>query len=73
MSYTTDYTGLDPITAHNRAIRDIIDYMGQEKFDERTAELRKEQLTLEVFQLVVSFCGVRGYPAKAWFNYCYPL
>lgn len=73
MHYTTNYEGLDPIAKHDKAITDILEWMGKDRFDKATSEFRKHNLTLEQFELYASFAGVQGYSVKAWYNYCYPL
>lgn len=73
MSYTINYEGLDPIAKHNKAICDIKDYLGEDRFAHLVNLFREHPYTLEQFQLAASFAGIQGYPAKAWFNYCYPL
>jgi hypothetical protein len=74
--YLTDYTAItDELVKHNKAIEDIVDYMGKERFDKITAMFKEQQpqLPLEHFKLYCSLAGVEGYPVKAWYNYCYPL
>lgn len=72
--YDIDYSGLDPIAKHEKALQDIVDYMGRDKFDRLVESLRKgEQLTLQHFRLVMSFAGVQGYPVKALYNHIWPL
>lgn len=72
--YDVDYTGLDPIEKHNKAIQDIKEYLGESRFEELTTMFREDEaITLREFQIAVSFAGVQGYPTKAWFNYCYGL
>lgn len=73
--YTINYEGLSEIEKHNKAIQDIKDYLGEAKFDEVTAIVKNspKPYNLEQFLLAVSFAGIQGYPAKAWYNHCYPL
>lgn len=71
--YTISYEGLDPIEKHNKAIADIKEYVGEDRFKDLTARFKEMSPSLEQFELMVSFAGVQGYPAKAWFNYCYGL
>jgi len=75
MHYTTHYEG-SPIVRHNKAIADIKDWLGKERFETITKLMREketEQPTLEVFTAIVSFAGVQGYPVKAWYNHCFPV
>ena len=71
--YTVNYEGLDKVTKHNKAIQDIKDYLGEDRFNQITELVRKDSYTLDQFRMAVSFAGVQGYPAKAWYNYCFPL
>lgn len=73
--YNVSYEGLSDIEKHNKAIQDIKDYLGEEKFEQLTKQCKEEypDLTLEQFRMSVSFAGVQGYPVKAWYNYIYPL
>ena len=75
-SYTVNYDELDPMAKHNKAIQDIKDYLGESQFFNLTDRLLDnwpQQPELEQFVMAVSFAGIQGYPAKAWYNYCYPL
>lgn len=76
MHYTIDYEGLGPTEKYNKAIQDIKDYMGEDKFNTMTQRFRGEypggeNMPLDRFELIVSFAGVQGYPAKAWHQYIY--
>ena len=71
--YTVNYEGLDDVAKHNKAIADTKDYLGEDRLDKLTGLFREQPYTLDQFCLAASFAGVQGYPAKAWFNYCYPL
>lgn len=73
MHYTVNYEGLDPIAKHNKAIADIKEYLGEDRFETLTEQFKNRSPSFEQFELMVSFAGVQGYPAKAWFNYCYGL
>lgn len=76
MHYTIDYTSLEPLEAHKKALEDIKEYMGDEKFVQLTEEFRKfpqEQMPIDRFAMFVDVAGVRGYPVKAWYNHVYPL
>ena len=72
-SYIINYEGLDPVAKHNQAIADTQEYLGPERFEKLTALFKEQPYTLDQFQMAASFAGVQGYPAKAWYNYCYPL
>lgn len=73
--YTVDYSNLndDPISKHNKAIQDIKEYIGDDRFETLTEKFKQMSPSLEQFELMVSFAGVQGYPVKAWYNYIYGL
>lgn len=74
--YNIDYSKYDddPITKHNQAIKDIKEYIGEEKFDNLTQEFKSfSWMSLEQFGFYVSLAGIQGYPVKAWYNYIYGL
>lgn len=72
--YDIDYSNLDDVTKHNKAIQDIKNYLGNERFKELTRKFKQEQdITLERFGLYCDIAGVRGLPVKAWYNYIYGL
>ena len=69
MHYKISYKDLPQAQADQKALRDIIDWMGIERFTEVTDEFRKmEPLDLDHFSLLVSFAGVAGYPVRAWYR-----
>lgn len=70
--YNIDYSGLEPDEKYKKALEDIKDYMGADKFDELTEAFRAEGKMPEGrFHNYVSLAGVSGYPAVAWYNYIY--
>ena len=70
--YTIDYgEGGPTFDKDERALADIIDYIGQERFDKVQEELIAylvQGATEQHFRLALSFAGVRGYPVGAWFR-----
>jgi hypothetical protein len=76
MHYEINYDGLDPIEKHKKAIADVIEYTGQERFDRIISALRTkypEPPVLEHLELVLSFAGIQGYPVKAIWNHIWGL
>lgn len=77
MHYDICYSHLDhdPIAKHNKAIQDIKDYLGEDRFNKLTqcVQNEPEQYTFDQFRLAVSFAGIQGYPVRAWYNYVYGL
>jgi len=70
--YTVDYTALTGEAKREKALRDIEDYLGKERYDYLTEVLANgEGYDLETFSMIVSFAGVQGYPAKAWWEHCF--
>jgi hypothetical protein len=72
--YDIDYGGLDERTKEARAIQDIIDYLGQERFDYISTAIKQGMvedmdLDADALRLPLSLAGVQGYPVTAWFNY----
>lgn len=73
MHYNISYSGLSPQAAHDKAIADIREYMGTDKYETLTAQFAgREPMPLAAFELVVSFAGVQGFPVKAWYSECWP-
>lgn len=71
--YDVNYSGLSPNDAHNQAIKDIIDYMGEEKYNDLTQQFRAFELNLDAFRMYVSFAGIQGFPVERWYNEVYPF
>lgn len=75
MHYTISYENLSPLEKHAKAIRDIKDYMGEERYNHLSKLFKTDypNITVEQFQVMVDFAGIRGYPALAWYNQIYGL
>jgi hypothetical protein len=58
--YNTSYKELSRSEADEKAIQDIIDWLGQEKFDKIVEHLKDQPINTVNFAL--SFAGVSGYP-----------
>lgn len=70
------YDQMDPIAKHNKAIADIKDFLGEDKFGQITKTFREvpqDQMPLDKFTNYASLAGIQGYPVKAWYNYIYGL
>lgn len=72
--YTISYAGMTPGEMHDQAIRDVTDYLGSEdKYQKLISRCRAQnQISLDSFQLLVSFIGIAGYPARALYNEVWP-
>ncbi len=71
--YDIDYSNLTPQAKHDKAIADIIDYMGEERYH-KVIDLYRQHppIPLEAFHLQMSFAGVQGYPVVAMYDVCWP-
>lgn len=72
--YTLDYSKLPANVAHEKALTDLKDYLGEEKFWTLTAEFRRlpKPLPIEQFELMVSFAGITGFPVLVWYGELWP-
>ena len=73
---TAYYTGYDHLDGDEKAragIQDVVDWLGQAKFDEVTDALRREdpRPSLERFRFMASIAGVQGYPVTAWYEHAF--
>lgn len=64
MHYDISYENLPREEADAKALADIVEYLGQKKFDEITTWLSKAPFTTVNF--VLSFLGIQGYPFHAY-------
>jgi hypothetical protein len=74
--YEISYEELEEPAKHNKALQDIKDWLGEEKFHEVTGLLRADVALRDDyrrFSFLASFAGVRGYPAVAWHNHVFDL
>jgi hypothetical protein len=56
------------------ALKDIAEYLSQEKFDQVTNECRTGTISYKDFYMSLAmFAGISGYPATAWYNHIYNL
>lgn len=71
MRITVNYTNLS--NAQEKALADCKAWLGAEKFDHLTSLFKSSYpaITVEQFQVMVDFAGIRGYPARAWYTYIY--
>jgi len=71
MHYTIDYSAQPDEAADAAAVRDIIDYVGEQRFRDISATLRdaiRQGATERDFHLPLSFAGVQGFPVGAWYR-----
>ena len=68
--YDIDYSKLSGVKRHAKAIQDIKDYIGKDRFKHLTKILVKENLqTLDEYKMALSFAGIHGYPCEAWMHH----
>ena len=79
MARYVDYTKLDVTEEEKKeiAIRDIIDFVGEEVFNNVTTEAREKMTKthdnfLSFMRQCSLFLGVSGYPLEAWWEYIFP-
>lgn len=66
--YNTDYANLEGAAKKVKALKDIVDYMGWEKFEDLHQGLLADgRKKLGQYRMMFSFIGVQGYPVKAWY------
>lgn len=71
--YTINYNGLSPQARHDKAIADIIEYMGAERYAKLTLMFsERSPMTMSHFEFACSFAGVQGWPVRAWYSECWP-
>lgn len=71
--YDVDYSALTPQEKFNKAIADIKDYMGEERYAKVVSLFKLHPpIALEVFHLQMSFAGVQGYPVVAMYDEIWP-
>lgn len=77
--YTVDYSKMTPNEKHRQALCDIEDFLGAVRFAGMYMDftrVRDEEgyiPTLDAFHMIMSFAGVRGYPATALYNEIWPF
>lgn len=76
--YDVDYSKLQEPEKSNKALADIKDYVGEERFNKITealrAELRggtQEPRSWDQFKLVMSFAGIQGFPCQPMYVWVY--
>lgn len=71
--YTISYADLTPNEMHDQAVKDITDYLGNDRYQKLIGRLRtNNQISLDSFGFLVSFIGIQGYPARALYNEVWP-
>lgn len=81
MKQTIDYSQLKGLEKHLRALDDIQDYLGTERFGKTVTTLRREAmpdnkpLNIPSLSYFIGICdmflGITGYPVLAFYNHTY--
>ena len=72
MHYEVNYGELSPAERQEKAIADLKEFLGEERFEKLTGEFRAYgKLDLEQFAFFCSITGVSGYPVTAWHTHVY--
>ena len=67
--YTVNYKDLPKEEAHQKAISDIIDWLGKERYDKISENFRAEGfMSLKHFTFYCGISGVQGFPVQAWYE-----
>jgi len=71
--YTINYQDIqDEAEKSKKAMNDIVDYLGKEKYNELNRDLvllyKSEPFDHKRLSAWLSFAGIQGYPVTAWFN-----
>lgn len=70
MSTSIDYSKLEGNAKRAQALRDIIKYLGWEKFVEiHLGLLKNGKPHFEAHRVWLSIAGIQGYPAQAWYEH----
>lgn len=70
--YTMSYAGLTDEVKSAKALQDIKDYLGEDKFEEVSETMRNEMIPYEQFVMAMSImAGIQGYPVQAWYEHVY--
>ena len=74
--YLVDYAelGIGTNAAHAKALADIKDYMGEDRYNLVTLEFKKMPVmpTLDQMHYWLMLAGISGYPVQAWQSECWP-
>lgn len=71
--YNIDYSLLEGDAKRAKALEDIKEFWGEERFNRIVEALKaNEAVTLTRLGLILSFGGVEGYPVKALHEHVWP-
>lgn len=69
--YNVNYNELTGDAKRLKAIQDIKDYLGEDRFNNIEPLLRqakKDGMSLEQMAMNLSLAGIQGYPVQAWYE-----
>ena len=78
--YTISYKDMPETEAHQKALADIKDWLGEDRFLKITKGCREavdpdgnpEILTFPQWRMAMFLSGIEGYPLKAWYKEIWP-
>jgi hypothetical protein len=72
MHYEVNYAELSPAEKQEKAIADIKDFIGENRFHKLTEDFRTYgKINIEQFGFLCSITGISGYPVEAWHTHVY--
>ena len=74
MHYNTSYKDLPLAEKDAKALQDLRDYLGEERFADLTSRIKSVEtpVSYKEFVMLMSLAGVEGYPVKAYYKFLYP-
>jgi hypothetical protein len=70
--YEKKYSGNDTAEDRTKALSDIMDWLGSERFHSVSAILKREtHMPAEKFGFLCGLSGIEGYPVRAWYRHLY--
>lgn len=72
--YDVDYSAIEGDAKRDAAVRDIREYLGEERYRIvcQYFVLMQEPLSLDEMSLALMMAGVQGYPVQAWRETLWP-
>ena len=73
MHVIEDYSGLSVEQQRQRALADLRDFFGEERFEEVSKSFPKPKMSYALFDKWACFAGVQGLPVRFWYEYVYGI
>ena len=72
MKTKIDYSGMTPEEKQKRAVADVKEFLGDERYDQLVTIFQTSaKVDLVEFHIMLSFAGIEGYPVEAFYNFVY--